>query len=117
MKLGELLLPRPPPAERLPPGYRNTVTSFRFDLSDRRSYLLVLDHGRLSAREGGGKAECILSCSPENFRRILNGELNLLIAVLRGSVRFRGNSDAAKILYFYLRLANAREDSPRAPTP
>jgi putative sterol carrier protein len=107
-----ITLPRTPPADRLNPEFRETTAITRFDLSDNRSFMLTLDHGSLDLREGRDAAPTVFACSPEDFRRALRGELNLLTAFMRGDVRISGDLGTAKTLYRYLRLVNAREDRP-----
>jgi putative sterol carrier protein len=103
-------LPRAPQLDRLDPDIRNHDATYRFDLGDDRSILLSLEQGRLAARDGGSDAACVIACSPDNFRRFMNGELNLLTAFLRGDASIRGDLAAAKRLYRYLRFANTKEN-------
>jgi len=107
-----ITLPRTPPADHLAPEFRDTTATYRFDLSDNRSFILVLDHGQLALREGREEADCVLSCDPKSFHRVLSGDLNLLTAFMRGDVQLSGDLAAAKRLYRYLRLANLKGDRP-----
>jgi putative sterol carrier protein len=107
-----ITLPRTPPSDHLAPEFRDTTATYRVELSDQRSFILALDHGRLTLREGREEADCVLSCAPEVFPRVLSGDLNLLTAFMRGDVRIGGDIGAAKRLYRYLRLANLKGDRP-----
>ena len=98
--------PKTPPSDRLSPEFRDASATYRFDLTDGRSFMLVLDHGRPSLREGREEAECVFESSPEDLRRTLAGEENLLTALMRGDVHVQGNLASAKRLYRYLRLAD-----------
>jgi len=71
-----------------------------------------MEQGRLTAREGPADAACVIACSPADFRRFLNAERNLLTAFLCGDASIQGDLAAAKRLYRYLRLANAKENCP-----
>jgi len=102
-----MTLPSPPPTDHLPPEIRDTVATYRFDLADGRSFTLALDHGRLTLQEGGAPAPCVVACSPEEFHRLLAGEIHLLAAVMRGDVRIHGDLESARMLYRYLRLVGA----------
>lgn len=103
-----LILPQAPPDEQLPPDIREAVARYRIDTDDGRSFLLTLDHGHLSLEEGEGTAECVLSCSMENFHRVLSGEINLLPAFVRGDVRMKGDLRKARLIYRFLRLTRSR---------
>lgn len=100
-------LPPPLPTEQLPPEFRDAVATYRVDLSDGRSFALALDHGRLSLQEGGAPAPCVVVCSPDEFHRLLAGEIHLLAAVMRGDVRIHGDLESARTLFRYLRLVGA----------
>jgi len=100
-----LTLPQAPPADQVPPEIRETVARYRINLSDGASYVLSLRHGRLSLEDAGGEADCVVSCARETFRRVLNGEANLLTAFMRGDAVLSGDLASAKRLYRYLRLS------------
>jgi len=100
-----LILPQTPAMDQLPPELRETRATYRFDLADGRSFMLMLDRGRLGVTEGAAEAECVLRCSMEAFHRVLSGRMNLLTAAMRGDVHLDGNIENAKRLYRYLRIA------------
>ena len=107
----QMTLPPTPPADWIPPEIRDMVTEYRVELTDGRVLMLRLDLGVLSLEERTAEADCSLRCSPEMLHRFLNGEANLLTALMRGDVRVAGNLEAAKRLYRYLRLATGKGGS------
>ena len=107
-----LILPQAPSADRLPPDVRDAVAHYRINTDDGRSFLLTLDHGRLSLEERGGAADCVLSCSMETFHRLLSGESNILTAFMRSEVRMSGKLPEARLLYRFLRLSRDGGNQP-----
>jgi putative sterol carrier protein len=107
-----LILPQEPPTEHLSPDLREAVRRYRIELEDGRSFLLILDHGHLSLEEGGGTADCVISCTMENFHHMLSGEANLLTLFARGEVRTSGDLVSARLLYRFLRLTRRSEVHP-----
>ena len=105
-----LVLPPAPPTDRVPPEIREMVAAYRVELTDGRVLTLLLDRGTLRIEDRPGEADCRLRCTPEMLHQILNGELNLVTALMRGDVRVAGDLETGKRLYRYLRLANAREE-------
>jgi putative sterol carrier protein len=98
-----LILPQAPPTEQLPPDLRAAVRRYGIETDDGRSFMLTLDHGHLSLEEGGGPADCVISCSMDTFHHVLSGESNLLTAFLRGDARMRGDLVSARMIYVFLR--------------
>jgi putative sterol carrier protein len=98
-----LILPQTPPADQLPPDLR-VSTRYRVKLEDGRSFMLSLDQGRLTLREGTGQADAVISCTMEQFRQMLSGQLNMLTAFMRGEMAMSGDLEASGRLYQYLRL-------------
>ena len=107
-----LILPQTPPMDQLPPELRELRARFRFDLDDGRSFMLTLDQGRLSLEEGAGEANCVLTCSMEQFIRALSGRWNLITAFMRGDIHLQGDLEKAKRLYRYLRIARTEDGHP-----
>ena len=105
-------VPQAPPSDRLPPELREMVARFGFELADGRAFLLRYDHGRLTLEERTAETDCRIRCAMDTFHRILNGEMNLLTAFMRGEAHVSGDMEAAKRLYRYLRLAKAEGDRP-----
>lgn len=104
-----VVLPEPPPGVRLPPDVRDTVSRYRLDVEDGRTFLLTLDRGRLSLEEPGtGEADCVLRGSRSEILKLLAGELNLLTALMRGDIHISGNIESARRLYRFLHLAGRK---------
>jgi len=101
----QMTLPPTPSADRIPPEIRELVKEYRIELTDGRIFMLRLDRGVLRLEERTAEADCSLRCSAEMLHRFLNGEANLMTALMRGDVRVTGDLEAGKRLYRYLRLA------------
>ena len=105
-----LILPQAPPLNQLPPDLHDAQARYRVEIEDGRSFLLTIDHGRLSLKEDGGEGDGVLKCSMDVFHRVLSGDVNLLTAFIRGDVRMSGDLRAIKALYRFLRLCRTQRN-------
>jgi putative sterol carrier protein len=87
--------------------------SCRFDIEGVGSYRVEVDHGRVAARVGPGSADCVITCGPDDFVRIMEGEQNLLTAFMQGRVGFQGELAVAKVVHGLL-PARPREEGREA---
>jgi putative sterol carrier protein len=71
----------------------------RFDIAGVGSYLAEVDHGRMHVGESHGPADCVITCDPEDFVRLLSGELNLLTAFMQGRIGVEGDVAVAKLVH------------------
>jgi putative sterol carrier protein len=69
--------------------------SFLFDIQDAGVWLVTIEDGVLSVREGDGEADATISATEENFRRILTGEQNATAAYMTGKLKIKGDMGAA----------------------
>jgi putative sterol carrier protein len=85
----------------------------RFDIEGVGSYLVEVDHGRVAARVSHGPADCVITSSPDDFVRILDGEQNLLTAFMQGRVGLQGDLAVAMVVHEFV-PAHRREEGREA---
>ena len=69
--------------------------SYLFDVEGAGMWLVTVQDGVLSVREGDGEADTRITASEENFQRILSGEQNPTSAYMTGKLRIKGDMGAA----------------------
>jgi putative sterol carrier protein len=73
-------------------GVNNT---YLFDIEGTGMWLVTVEDGTISVREGNGEADCTISATEENFQRILSGEQNATSAYMMGKLKIKGDMGAA----------------------
>jgi putative sterol carrier protein len=73
------------------PAFEKIVGTYRFDVDGEGSWLIKIDQGTISVSKGTGEADCVLSCSAEDFEPIITGRQNLLTAHMQGRLRIEGS--------------------------
>ncbi|MCB0659149.1 MAG: SCP2 sterol-binding domain-containing protein [Saprospiraceae bacterium] len=74
-------------------------TVFHFELTgeDGGDYTLALKDGMLDASEGlHGDPKCTVKASSDNFLKLVNGNLNPLMAILTGKVKVSNQSEMVR---------------------
>ena len=69
--------------------------SYLFDIDGAGMWLVTVEDGNISVREGNGEADCTISATEENFQRILSGEQNATSAYMMGKLKIKGDMGAA----------------------
>ena len=69
--------------------------SYLFDIADAGMWLVTVEDGVVSVREGEGEADATISASNENFERILSGEQNATAAYMSGKLKIKCDMGAA----------------------
>jgi putative sterol carrier protein len=69
--------------------------SYVFDIEGAGKWLVTVEDGTVSVREGEGDADCTISTSEENFERIVSGEQNPTTAYMTGKLKIKGDMGAA----------------------
>jgi putative sterol carrier protein len=69
--------------------------SYLFDVEGAGMWLVTIQDGVLSVREGDGDADTRISASEANFERILSGEQNATSAYMTGKLKIKGDMGAA----------------------
>ena len=69
--------------------------SYRFEIGGAGTWLVEVDDGKVSVREGEGDAETIISASADTFMEIANGEQNPTSAYMAGKLKVNGDMGQA----------------------
>ena len=69
--------------------------SYVFDIEGAGKWLVTVEDGTISVREGEGEADCTISTSEENFEKIVSGEQNPTTAYMTGKLKIKGDMGAA----------------------
>lgn len=88
---------------RSQPRLRGITGVCRFDIAGAGVWSVATNDGEATVIEGAGSAlhaDCVVSCSAEDFLRIVHGEnyLNLITAAMQGLVTVSGNNVFAMAL-------------------
>jgi putative sterol carrier protein len=73
------------------PAFEKIVGAYRFDVEDQGSWLIKISQGTISVSKGTGDADCVLSCSAEDFEPSITGRQNLLTAHMQGRLKIEGS--------------------------
>ena len=73
-------------------GMNNT---YLFEVEGAGMWLVTIEDGVLSVREGDGEADTRITASEANFERILSGEQNPTSAYMTGKLKIKGDMGAA----------------------
>jgi putative sterol carrier protein len=69
--------------------------SYLFDVEGAGQWLVTVDDGVVSVREGEGDADVTIKASDENFQQIVAGDLNPTSAYMTGKLKIQGDMGAA----------------------
>jgi putative sterol carrier protein len=73
------------------PILRSVQGSYLFDIENVGTWFVSVDKGALTFDEQRHEADCVISCSEQDFVDIVEGRRNLITAALQGRVQIRGN--------------------------
>jgi putative sterol carrier protein len=73
-------------------GMSNT---YLFDIEGAGKWIVAVDDGAVSVREGDGDADVTISATEENFQKIVSGEQNPTTAYMTGKLKIKGDMGAA----------------------
>jgi putative sterol carrier protein len=90
---------------------RGTVRVDLLDDGRTRSWLVGMDHGRITVAEGGGDADCVIRTTHEAFDELAEGRTAALAAALRGVLDVEGDP---RLLVRFQRLFPAPTGMPPA---
>jgi putative sterol carrier protein len=74
---------------------RGLRATYRFDVDRAGSWVVAVDDGAVSIREGDDAADCVIGASEETFLKIVAGKQNPLTALLTGKIRLEGDTALA----------------------
>jgi hypothetical protein len=78
------------------PKLRQVAGTVRCDLDTEghtEHWLVRIDHGYLSVSRDNIEADCVVRTDEETFGRIVSGQLDALVALLRGMAVFEGSEE------------------------
>jgi len=94
---------------------KNIRGSYRFDIAGVGSYRVEVDHGHMSFREDGGPADCVITVlEASDFPAMLDGEQNVLTALMQGRIRVDGDLALAKAFHGAAGQPREREEGVHA---
>jgi putative sterol carrier protein len=69
--------------------------SYLFDIEGVGTWLVAVEDGAVSVREGEGDADATITTSEETFEKIRSGEQNPTTAYMTGKLKIKGDMGAA----------------------
>ena len=83
------------PARATPEKTAGMTNSYLFDIDGVGKWLVAVEDGAVSVREGEGDADATISTSQETFEKILSREQNATSAYMTGKLKIKGDMGAA----------------------
>jgi len=82
------------PARISPDAIEGHDTTFHFDLESGGQYTVSIANSQVSVSDGLiGEANCVVRASEENFMKLIEGDLNPMMAVLTGKVKISNQGE------------------------
>lgn len=76
------------PKKIQPEAIEGLATNFHFSFKDTKAYTVIVKDGVCSVNEGlEGDPECVVSGDSEEFQKIINGQLNPMMALMMGKIK------------------------------
>ena len=78
------------------PRLERVTGVFRFDLTNgkrKERWLVEVDKGNIKVSHRNAKADCIVHVDKKVFERMVAGEVNPLVAILRGTLQVEGDAE------------------------
>lgn len=68
--------------------------SLKFDFGDEQIHVDGTGDGNAVSTEDK-EADCVIKISPKNFEKLVNGDLNPMMAVMMGKIKIKGDMGVA----------------------
>ena len=82
------------PSKISPQAIEGHETTFHFDLESGGQYTVQVTGGKVNVMDGlTGEASCVIRATEENFSKLINGDLNPMMAVLTGKVKISNQGE------------------------
>ncbi len=79
------------------PLLHSTSGTIRWDIADEGSWFVVADNGSVSVEKDLAKADCVLTCSREDFDRMVVGKQNPTTLLMQGKMKISGDIGLAQM--------------------
>ncbi len=79
------------------PLLHNISGTIRWDIEDAGSWFILVKNGSLTVSRDTAGADCVLSCSKEDFDRMVVGKQNPTTLLLQGKMKITGNLGLAQM--------------------
>ena len=83
------------PTQASPDKTAGMTNSYVFDIEGAGKWLVSVEDGAVSVREGEGDADATISTSQETFEKLLSREQNPTTAYMTGKLKIKGDMGAA----------------------
>lgn len=87
------------PSKISPQAIEGHDTTFHFDLDGENGgqFTVKVLNGKVDVTDGlSGEPTCVIRASDENFMKLINGDLNPMMAVLTGKVKISNQGEMLK---------------------
>jgi putative sterol carrier protein len=85
------------PVKANPEALEGLSTCFHFEISDSGSYTVNLVDGKLDVSEGlTGDPKCAVKTSAESFSKLIQGDLNPMMAIMTGKIKISNPGEMLK---------------------
>ena len=84
------------PAKISPEAIEGHETTFHFDIDGQNGgqYTVSVANGKVNVTEGlSGQPACVVRASEENFMKLIQGDLNPMMAILTGKVKISNQGE------------------------
>ena len=84
------------PSKVSPQAIEGHETTFHFDLEGEEGgqYTVKVEDGKVNVMDGfSGEPACVVRASNEDFMKLINGDLNPMMAVLTGKVKISNQGE------------------------
>lgn len=84
------------PSKISPQAIEGHETTFHFDLEGEGGgqYTVKVSNGKVDVTDGlSGEPTCVVRASDDNFMKLINGDLNPMMAVLTGKVKISNQGE------------------------
>jgi putative sterol carrier protein len=82
------------PTKISPEAIKGHESTFHFDLEEGGQYTVAVANDKVTVSDGlSGEATCVIKAKEENFLKLINGDLNPMMAVLTGKIKISNQGE------------------------
>ncbi len=82
---------------RYEPLLHSVSGTIRWDIQGVGSWFIAVNNGSLTVNREMASADCVITCSEEDFDRMVVGKQNPITLYLQGKMRITGNAGLAQL--------------------